>query len=235
MSKTHSDTSEDFEYIETPAAPTPVPPLEDCGVRTTAVSWDILYDLLGFGVLMEVQYPAIKNAPLPADAAGSESFSNALLFSLLAIVPWYLARQLRGGFWVILFLAPLTALPILVIFWTVASTISHRKNEKARYPGRPVQDYLHFRSEEDRVKYYGKNRIPMETFHEMYFDEKVDFKGDCLDVMEYRHDWASFRFTLSLFKFFFTAMIPEVILHTRSQGLSYVICWHLTKLTSSFR
>lgn len=51
----------------------------------------------------------------------------------------------------------------------------------------------------------------------MYFDEKVDFKGDCLDVMEYRHDWASFRFTLSLFKFFFTGMIPEVIWHSRSQ------------------
>ena len=51
----------------------------------------------------------------------------------------------------------------------------------------------------------------------MYFDEKVDFKGDCLEVMEYRHDWANFRFTISLFKFFFTGMIPEVIWHSRSQ------------------
>jgi sphingolipid C9-methyltransferase len=181
---------------------------------------------------MREQYLAIKNGPLPADAAGSESFSNILLFSLLAIVPWYLARQLGGGIYTTLFLAPFTALPILITFWTVASTISPRKNEKARYPGRPVQDYLHFRSEKDRMKYYGKNRIPMETFHEMYFDEKVDFKGDCLDVMEYRHDWASFRFTLSLFKFFFTGMIPEVIMHTRSQGLSITICAGMTTLTS---
>ena len=58
----------------------------------------------------------------------------------------------------------------------------------------------------------------METFHEMYFDEEVDIKGDMLDVLEYRHDWASFRFTLSLFKFFVFGMIPEVIMHTRSQG-----------------
>ena len=181
---------------------------------------------------MREQYPAIKNGPLPADAAGSESFSNILLCSLLAIVPWYLARQLGGGIYTTLFLAPFTALPILITFWTVASTISPRKNEKARYPGRPVQDYLHFRSEKDRMKYYGKNRIPMETFHEMYFDEKVDFKGDCLDVMEYRHDWASFRFTLSLFKFFFTGMIPEVIMHTRSQGLSITTCVGITILTS---
>lgn len=59
----------------------------------------------------------------------------------------------------------------------------------------------------------------METFHEMYFDGAVDFKGDCLEAMEYRHDWAAFRFTMSLYKFFLTGMIPEVIMHTRSQGI----------------
>ena len=37
MSKSHSESSEDFEFIETPAAPTPTPPEEDCGVRTTSV------------------------------------------------------------------------------------------------------------------------------------------------------------------------------------------------------
>jgi hypothetical protein len=58
----------------------------------------------------------------------------------------------------------------------------------------------------------------METFHEKYFDGQVDFKGDCLEIMEYRHDWASFRFTISLMWFFVTGMMPEVILHTRSQG-----------------
>jgi sphingolipid C9-methyltransferase len=48
MSKTHSDTSEDFEFIETPAAPTPVPPVEACGVRTTSVSGEILDELAWF-------------------------------------------------------------------------------------------------------------------------------------------------------------------------------------------
>ena len=38
MSRSVSDVSDDFEYIETPAAPTPVPPPEDYGVRTTTVS-----------------------------------------------------------------------------------------------------------------------------------------------------------------------------------------------------
>lgn len=58
----------------------------------------------------------------------------------------------------------------------------------------------------------------METFHEMYFDGDVEFKGDCLEVLEYRHDWASFRFTIGLIKYFLLGMIPEVIMHTRSQG-----------------
>ena len=69
------------------------------------------------------------------------------------------------------------------------------------------------------MKYHGKSKIPIETFHEMYFDGAVDFKGDALEVLEYRHDWANFRFTISLFRFFLTGMMPEVIMHTRSQGI----------------
>jgi cyclopropane fatty-acyl-phospholipid synthase-like methyltransferase len=122
-----------------------------------------------------------------------------------------------GGFWTTVIFFPFTSIPILMAFWTLASSLSPRKNEKARYPGRPVESYLSFRSEADRLKYRGRKRIPMETFHEKYFAEEVDFKGDCLEAMEYRHDWANFRFTLSLFWFFFTGMMPEVIMHTRSQ------------------
>jgi hypothetical protein len=92
-------------------------------------------------------------------------------------------------------------------FWTIASSLSPRVNEKARYPGAPVEHYLTFKNKSDRLKYRGRNRIPMETFHEMYFNGDVEFNGDCLEVMEYRHDWASFRFTLSLFWFFLTGMM----------------------------
>lgn len=171
----------------------------------------------GIRIAHKTQYPTIKNAPLPADASGSDSFNNYVLFGLLAFTPWYIARQVGGGLWLTLFFALFTSIPILMLFWTVASSISPRKNEKAQFPGRTIDSYLHFRREADRSKYYGRNKIPMETFHEMYFDEKVDFKGDCLEILEYRHDWANFRFTLSLFKFFFTGMIPEVIWHSRSQ------------------
>jgi sphingolipid C9-methyltransferase len=133
-------------------------------------------------------------------------------------VPLYLSWKLGGGTKLAIFFGIFTSLPLLSIFWIVTSAVSPRKNEKARFPGRPVEHYLTFKKPADQAKYHGKNKIPMETFHEMYFDGDVDFNGDCLEVMEYRHDWASFRFTYGLIKFFLTRMIPEVIMHTRSQG-----------------
>lgn len=78
-----------------------------------------------------------------------------------------------------------------------------------------------FKNEADKLKYRGKTKIPMETFHNMYFDSEVELNGDCLEVLEHRADWANFGFTVSLFKFIFFQFAPEVIMHTRSQGRSY--------------
>jgi hypothetical protein len=134
------------------------------------------------------------------------------------VVPFYLTSKVGGGIKTFVFFGLITFLPILVAFWTAASTFSPRKNTKAKFPGKSIEHYLEFHREEDTQKYKGNVKIPMETFHEMYFQGDVSFKGDCLDIMEYRHDWASFEFTYSLFKYFLTGMIPEVLMHTRGQG-----------------
>jgi hypothetical protein len=155
---------------------------------------------------------------LPADGPGNDSFSLTIFGSILVGVPVWLAWKLGGGLKTTIFLSLCTSLPILAGFWLVVSSISPRRNEKARFPGRPVEHYLTFKKPEDKAKYQGRNKIPMETFYEMYFDGDVEFNGDCLEVMEYRHDWASFRFTIGLIKYFLLGMIPEVIMHTRSQG-----------------
>jgi hypothetical protein len=130
-----------------------------------------------------------------------------------------MAWKIGGGMKTSMFFGLFTSVPILMSFWYLASSFSPRKNEKVNLPGRPVEHYLTFKNPEDKAKYSGRNKIPMETFHEMYFDGLVDFNGDALEVMEYRHDWANFRFTISLFKFFFFTFIPEVITHSRSQGM----------------
>ncbi|KAK4186636.1 putative methyltransferase [Podospora australis] len=192
-------TTPQYQFVETPkVGASTFEKWEECGVRTT-------------------KFPAIKNAPLPADASGSEHFSNLGLFSLLIGVPWYMSWKVGGGLKTTIFFALFTSLPLLAGFWVASSALSPRKNEKASFPGRPIEHYLTFKKPEDKAKYSGKAKIPMETFHEMYFDGDVDFNADALEVLEYRHDWASFRFTYGLIKYFLTGMIPEVIMHTRSQ------------------
>lgn len=104
-----------------------------------------------------------------------------------------------------------------MLFWSTCSAMSPRMNEKARFPGAPVEHYITFKKDGDRRKYRGKNKIPMETFYEMYFDGDCEFNGDALETMEYRHDWAMFRFTWGLYKHFLFGFIPELIMHTRSQ------------------
>lgn len=141
-------------------------------------------------------------------------------------VPFYLSWKLGGGMKTTIFLAIFTTLPLLSAFWLIVSAASPRRNEKAKFPGRPVEHYLTFKKPEDQAKYRGKNKVPMATFQEMYFDGDVEFNGDCLEVLEYRHDWASFRFTLGLIKFFVLSFIPEMIMHTRSQGM-FGVCSYI--------
>jgi cyclopropane fatty-acyl-phospholipid synthase-like methyltransferase len=187
----------EFEFIETPKAPTPTfEKPEECGVRTTS-------------------YPCIKNAPMPAD--GPANFPTYLMLGSCAGVPMYMSWKVGGGLFTSIFFALFTTIPILIGIWLTASSMSPRKNEKVRYPNRGVEHYLTFKKEEDKAKYSGKNKIPMETFYEKYFDGDVEFNGDCLEVMEYRHDWANFHFTMPLLKYVLTNFIPEVIMHTRSQ------------------
>ncbi|RYP06891.1 hypothetical protein DL765_009314 [Monosporascus sp. GIB2] len=193
MSKPHSvnGSESEFEFVETPKAPTPTfEQPTNCGVRTTTS-------------------PAIKNAPLPADSAGSDSFSTIFLVSLIAGVPLWLSWKIGGGLKTAIFFGLFTSIPILASFWIIASAVGPRKNEKVKYPGRPVEHYLTFKKREDQLKYHGKSKIPMETFYEKYFDGDVDFNGDCLETLEYRHDWANFHFTLNLCKYFMFTFIPE--------------------------
>lgn len=157
---------------------------------------------------------------MPADGASSNHFNNTALISLLTLVPGYLAWKVGGGFKTWVFFALILDLPILGAFWIITSEYAPRKNEKAKFPGKPIEHYLKFHKAEDREKYHGKTTILMETFYEMYFNSDVDFNGDALEILELRHDWVNFRFTLGQIKHFLTGMVPEMLLHTRSQGLS---------------
>ncbi|KAI9931081.1 hypothetical protein ASPWEDRAFT_47620 [Aspergillus wentii DTO 134E9] len=189
----------DIDFVQTPAPkPSRFAIGEDWGIPST-------------------NSPAIHNPPLAADGAGNESFSNRFLIGALLGVPAFLTWIFGGGVKAAFLLGLVTALPILVVFWTWTSTCSPRINEKVKLPGRPVEEYLTFKSQMDRVKWQGRNRIAMQTFCEMYLDGRVDFNGDCLDMMEYRHDWSHFGFTWQLFKFILFTFARDVLSHTKSQ------------------
>ncbi|KAI1073388.1 S-adenosyl-L-methionine-dependent methyltransferase [Whalleya microplaca] len=199
MKDASSCLAAEVDFIETPKqAPSTLSTGVDCNVRTTA-------------------YPAIHNAPLPADGAGSHHFSNVALIALIAGVPYYLSGKVGGGLKTTIFLGILTLLPILVGFWTVMSTYSPRLNEKVGLPGRKVEYYLKFKRADDRARWSGRNKIPMQKFFELYFNGHVDLNGDTLEVMEYRHDWATFNFTPDLFRYILFNFAFDVIFHYQSQ------------------
>jgi sphingolipid C9-methyltransferase len=132
-------------------------------------------------------------------------------------IPTIVARSLGGGFKTTVFFVLVFFLPILIGFWAITSAYSPNINDKVKLPGRPVEHYITFKKEEDRQRWRGHNKIPMKTFYEMYFDGDVEFNGDCLDIMEYRHDWANFSFTRALFHFIFFTFFPDVLFHSRKQ------------------
>jgi hypothetical protein len=140
-------------------------------------------------------YPAIANAPLPAE--GSASFSNLHLALLNLFVPWIITKFIpfRTSWTFYFFLLLLTFLPTTIGYWAFVSKYGQRINEKVPFPGKPISSYIDLKNSALR-KYEARGaKLPMQKFHDEYFDGKVEFKGDVLDIMEYRHDWASFEFT----------------------------------------
>ncbi|GJN81805.1 cyclopropane-fatty-acyl-phospholipid synthase [Purpureocillium lilacinum] len=194
----------DIRYIKTPKAqPSAFESTQDCGVPITSSA-------------------AIHNAPLPAEGPGNVSFSNLALIILLVGVPFLLARFLGGGFKTTIFFIIVLFFPILIAFWTYASRFSPRVNDKVQLPGRGVEQYVTFKDPADKAKWSGRNTVPIQTFSELYVDGKADFNGDCLDVLEYRHDWSNFSFTWDLFKFIIFTFFRDVALHTRDQDMEQI-------------
>ncbi|KAF4124488.1 sphingolipid C9-methyltransferase [Geosmithia morbida] len=194
----------DIHFIETPPAkPSKFSTGQDCGVPVT-------------------DFPTISNSPLPAEGAGAESFSNILLGIVLFGVPYLLSRLVGGGIKTTIFFAIFTLIPTLIAFWAYTSRFSPRVNDAVKLPGRPIEEYVTFKDAADKAKYSGRTKVPIQTFSEMYIEGKADFNGDTLDVMEYRHDWSSFAFTVDLFKYIFFTFGPDVLFHSREQDMEQI-------------
>jgi hypothetical protein len=125
--------------------------------------------------------PSIKNAPLVGLAEGNSQFSNYHLAALVIIVPYFVKSFLplvsRGGFKTYLFVLLLTGVPTTVAYWTLMSHYGARKNDKVVLPGKNIEEYITIKDVELKKLYHTKNKIPMQVFHDAYFEGKIDFNG----------------------------------------------------------
>ncbi|KAJ3210819.1 hypothetical protein HDU82_007329 [Entophlyctis luteolus] len=159
----------------------------------------------------------IPPAPVPVDGAGSLSFSNFKLVATILLVPLVILLAVGASLaWYPLVLL-LSALPSFAAYNLYYATIALPVRAQKGLPGKPLDAYLTVKDKDLAAKF--PKKIPMETFCEAYFDEKIDLaKGrDMMDLLEHRYEWASFVFTWGNAKFFLTQWIPETLWHSKKQ------------------
>ncbi|TPX64226.1 hypothetical protein SpCBS45565_g06034 [Spizellomyces sp. 'palustris'] len=150
------------------------------------------------------------------EGPGNMYFSNFQLLGSILGVP--LGIVLLTG-WPLAwfpFLAVLLALPVFAGYNVLYAQYAPPIRPQKGLPGKNIEDYMVMKDKELQI-YSGKKKIPIETFFENYFDEKIDIKDDMLELLEARHDWASFIWTTSQAKFFMTQWIPETLWHSKKQ------------------
>lgn len=120
----------------------------------------------------KTNYPSIKNPDFPVEVAGFETFNNLHLAGVILGAPFLIVTFLKWPLWSFPLLVVLLALPIFAAYFTHGSQFALPINNRVQTPGKKVEDYLTI-IDPSLQKYKGKNRIPMETFFEAYFDGKV--------------------------------------------------------------
>ncbi|KAI9094398.1 S-adenosyl-L-methionine-dependent methyltransferase [Phlyctochytrium arcticum] len=151
------------------------------------------------------------------EGPGNLYFSNLHLGGAILGVPLVLLFLTGWSLsWYPIF-AALLALPVFAAFNVLYCQYAAPIRPQRNLSGKSIEDYMTVKDKDLQKKYFGKNKIPIEAFFEAYFDEKIDIKHDMLELLEARHDWAKFIFTVSQAKFFLTQWIPELLWHSKKQ------------------
>ena len=120
---------------------------------------------------------AVPHPPLPVD--GNGTFSNYHLAALVLGAPILFIKFtpfISFGFWTYVLYVLITGAPITVAYWTIMSTYGPRRDEKVPLPNKPQSNYITIKDPHLRQLYHDK-KIPMQVFHDAYFDSKIDFNG----------------------------------------------------------
>lgn len=112
--------------------------------------------------------------------------------------------------------------PVLFVLNTFFFFLNTFTSDSLKTPKLDLENYLDIHNVDLKQRFHGKTRIPMQTFFEAYFDKKIDIHGDMLDLLENRHDWASFQFTLGHIQFLAEHLLPEALFHSKNQDETQV-------------
>ncbi|KAJ3042020.1 hypothetical protein HDV00_008313 [Rhizophlyctis rosea] len=167
-------------------------------------------------VVSKHDFHQVAPASYPVNGVGNENFSTTYWLGATIAVPILLAFILGLSWTTIPFIALLTAVPIFAGSNILYAMIGHPIRPQQNLPNKAIEEYLEIKDSALKA-YTGRNKIPIVHFFENYFDEKIDIKVDMLELLEARHDWAKFTWTVEQAKFFFTQWIPETLWHSRKQ------------------
>lgn len=78
-------------------------------------------------------------------------------------------------------------------------------------------DFIIPKTNTTRSRYTQKNKPSFAHFVEDYINGEIDMKGDFEEFMKLREGYFDFTITKHHLKFFFSRMIPEVIIHSKAQ------------------
>jgi len=78
-------------------------------------------------------------------------------------------------------------------------------------------DFIVPKTNATRDRYKSGNRPSFGHFVEDFMDGNIDIKGDFEEFMKVRGDYFQYSLTPHHFKFFFTRLIPEVVIHSKKQ------------------
>ncbi|KAK3605101.1 hypothetical protein CHS0354_000768 [Potamilus streckersoni] len=73
------------------------------------------------------------------------------------------------------------------------------------------------KSSDTAERYKFGKQVPMETFISDYINSKIDVTGDFEEFLYNRNAFVDYTLTPNHFKFFFSRMIPEVLIHSKKQ------------------
>ncbi|KXS14433.1 S-adenosyl-L-methionine-dependent methyltransferase [Gonapodya prolifera JEL478] len=168
---------------------------------------------------------SVHEPPYPVEGHGNDTFSNLSLATAILGVAAPIPVLLDLPFTTLPTILAVTAAPTFVVYnyaraWIYGNYVA-TDDSKAPLPKKPIEEYLEFKDPALKRR-FGGSKIPMELFFENYMDGKIDIKGDVLDVLEHRHDWAVFRFSLGQATFLVSQWVPELLWHSKKQDETQV-------------